>query len=130
MPQKKAVYSGNASLAGRKGLVFCVWFFPFFPLPFFFFFISTVWLRVMSPITVKVPSLSRSRVMRFFNYCHLNERLGRRGFLSLIQSPWGGLKLANVITTRSGKGAWDAPKQNFSERKCQLSNPHLAANRP
>lgn len=82
----------------------------------------------MSPITVKVPSLSRSRVMRFPNYCYLNEKLGRRGFLSLVQSPWGGLKLANVITTGSGKGAWDAPKQNFSERKCQLSNLYLAAN--
>lgn len=97
---------------------------------FLCFFISTVWLRVMSPITVKVPSLSRSRVMRFPNYCYLNERLGRRGFLSLIQSPWGGLKLANVITTGSGKGAWDAPKRNFSERKCQLSNLYLAANPP
>lgn len=49
-----------------------------------FFFLSTVWLHVMSPITVLVPSLSRSKVMRFPNYCHLNERLGRRGFLLLV----------------------------------------------
>jgi len=99
VPEKKAIYSGNASqVGGKEAGFFCVWF-------FFLFFISTVWLHVMSPITMNVPSLSRSRVMRFPNYCHLNERLGRRGFLFLIQSSWGGLKLANGITAGSGKGA-------------------------
>lgn len=94
---------------GGRGLVSSVCGFSSFG--GFFFFISTVWLHVMSPITVNVPSLSRSRVMRFPNYCHLNERLGRRGFLLLIRSSWGGLKLANGITTGSGEGAWDAPDQ-------------------
>lgn len=59
------------------------------------FFISTVWLHIMSPITMNIPSVSRSRVMRFPNYCHLSKRFRRRGFLFLMQSLWGRLKLAS-----------------------------------
>lgn len=36
------------------------WFLLYVVLHFFFFFISTVWLHIMSPITVNVSSLSRS----------------------------------------------------------------------
>lgn len=89
---------------------------------FLCFFISTVWLRVMSPITVKVPSLSRSRVMRFPNYCYLNERLGRRGFLSLIQSPWGGLSLQMLLPPGLAKELGMPPNGIFQSANvsCQI----------
>lgn len=76
VPEKRQfIQEMPTRLGGRGWFLLCV---------VFLFFLSTVWLHVMSPITVIVPSLSRSRVMRFPNYCHLNERLGRRGFLLLI----------------------------------------------